>query len=465
MEKPATTSAYDADWERLQAELSPPEVPDIRHCYDLLVTGVGGTGVITVGALITMAAHLERKGATELDFMGFAQKFGPVLSYLRIANDPADINQVRTEKARADALIGCDLVVSSSPKASVTYKFDHTRALLNTAEMPTGDFVRRRNANLRADERVTAVAKAVGEKNLSTMDANALAGRIMGDTIYANMMMVGAAWQKGLVPLSRESLMRAIELNGVKIEENKKAFTWGRIAAQEPAAVERLLHGGVADVVETLDAMIERRRGFLVEYQDSALADRYIELVNRVREAESASGESSRLTTATARAWFRLLGYKDEYEVARLHCDPAFHENLRADFGNRAKLRFHLAPPLLGGKLDARGRPRKREFGAWILPIFRLLAKLRRLRGTPFDVFGYTAERRMERQLVVEFEETLDKILAVLGPENLDMAVDTVEAFLDIRGFGPVKDEAVREVRERIAELLTNLEQAEREAA
>ena len=449
----------------MSTALPPANVPDIRHCFDLLVTGVGGTGVITVGALITMAAHLERKGATELDFMGFAQKFGPVLSYLRIANDPADINQVRIEKARADALIGCDLVVSSSPKASITYQLDHTRALLNTAEMPTGDFVRRRNADLRVDERITAIANAVGENNLAMMDANALAARIMGDTIYANMMMVGAAWQSGLIPLSLEALMRAIELNGVKIEENKKAFTWGRIAVHDPEAIEQVSGGGSGKVTETLDAMIDRRRRFLIDYQDSALGDRYAELVQRVREAEAALDAGSRLTNATARAWFRLLAYKDEYEVARLHTDPAFLENLEADFGRNAKLRFHLAPPLLSRKRDARGRPLKREFGAWILPLFRLLAKLRRLRGTPLDVFGYTAERRMERQLIVEFEETIERLLAALGPDTLDPAVEVVEAFLEIRGFGPVKEEAAATARERIADLLSNLEQTEREAA
>jgi indolepyruvate ferredoxin oxidoreductase len=464
-EKTVDASRYDAEFERLAADLPPAEVPEIRHCFDLLVTGVGGTGVITVGALITMAAHLERKGATELDFMGFAQKFGPVLSYLRIANEPADINQVRIEKARADALIGCDLVVSSSPKASITYQLNHTRALLNTAEMPTGDFVRRRNADLRVDERVAAIARAVGEQNLSTLDANALAGRIMGDTIYANMMMVGAAWQNGLIPLSLDALMRAIELNGVKIEENRKAFTWGRIASHDPATLEQMLGDGAGKVADTLDAMIDRRRSFLVDYQDNNLADRYVGLVQRVREAEAGLEAGSRLTNATARAWFRLLAYKDEYEVARLHADPAFLEKLQADFGRKPKLRFHLAPPLLSGKRDARGRPLKREFGAWILPVFRMLARLRRLRGTPFDVFGYTAERRMERQLIVEFEETIDRILAALDPGTLDGAVEVVEAFLDIRGFGPVKEEAVAVAREHIAELLSNLEHLEREAA
>ena len=448
----------------LNAALPDAEVPAINHCYDLLVTGVGGTGVITVGALITMAAHLERKGASELDFMGFAQKFGPVLSYLRIATEPAHINQVRIEKARADALIGCDLVVSSSPKASITYQQGHTRALVNLAEMPTGNFVQHRDATLHGDERIAAIEGAVGAGNLSTLDANTLARRIMGDVIYANVMMTGAAWQLGLVPVSLDALLRAIELNGVKIEENKQAFTWGRIAAHDPDAVRRMLDGGPDDV-ESLDAMIERRRAFLVDYQDEALAERYVSLVRRVRDAEAAAGAGERLSNAVTRAYFRLLAYKDEYEVARLHTDPAFPDRLRDEFGDRARWRFHLAPPLLGGRRDARGRPQKREFGRWILPLFRVLAGLRRLRGTAFDVFGYTAERRMERKLIVEFEETVDAVLASLGEAGSDAAAEVIEPWLDIRGYGPVKETAVDEVRQRVAEALANLAQPEAKAA
>jgi indolepyruvate ferredoxin oxidoreductase len=464
VERADTAPRFAAELGRLAAALPDADVPEINHCYDLLVTGVGGTGVITVGALITMAAHLERKGASELDFMGFAQKFGTVLSYLRIATEPANINQVRIEKARADALIGCDLVVSSSPKASITYQRGHTRALVNLAEMPTGNFVQHRDATLRSDERIDAIEAAVGAGNLSTFDANALARRIMGDVIYANVMMTGAAWQLGLVPVSLDALLRAIELNGIKIEENKQAFTWGRIAVHDPDAIERLLDGAPDDV-ESLDAMIERRRSFLVDYQDEALAERYVTLVRRVREAEAAAGAGERLSLAVARAYFRLLAYKDEYEVARLHTDPAFLERLRHEFGDRARWRFHLAPPLLNARRDARGRPLKREFGRWILPLFRLLARLRRLRGTAFDIFGYTAERRMERGLIAEFEETVDAVLASLGESGSHAAAEVIEPWLDIRGYGPVKEAAVDEVRERVEAALAKLAQPEAKAA
>ncbi len=458
-------SASDEDFAALEKTLQHPSIPAIDHCYDLLVTGVGGTGVITVGALITMAAHIEGKGASELDFMGFAQKFGPVLSYLRIAGQPADINQVRIEPARADALIGCDLVVSSSPKASITYQKDHTRAVVNTAEMLTGDFIRHRDASLRVDDRTAAIANAVGEANLETVDANRLADRLMGDTIYANVLMVGCAWQLGLVPVSMEALLRAIELNGVKIEENRRAFTWGRIAASNPGAVDRLLAGERPQAAETLDKMIERRSEFLVGYQNEALAKRYRNLVERVRTREAAVSGGDLLSRNVVRAYFKLLAYKDEYEVARLHTREEFLASIAAEFGEKSKLRFHLAPPVLNGKRDARGRPLKREFGAWLLPVFRLLAAMRGLRGTALDVFGYTAERRMERRLIEEFEENIDEILEGLSEANVEAVADLVGKYMDIRGYGPVKELSVKDVHEQVEAAKLALATQDREAA
>ncbi|MGB5576251.1 MAG: indolepyruvate ferredoxin oxidoreductase family protein [Woeseiaceae bacterium] len=446
----ARRMADDTQYEALSAALPVPPIPAIDACYDLLVTGVGGTGVITVGALITMAAHLEGKGASELDFMGFAQKFGTVLSYLRIASEPAKINQVRIEPAHADALIGCDIVVSSSPKASITYKHNHTRALVNTAEMLTGDFIRNRDASLRGSDRVAAIAAAVGADNLATIDANRLANKLMGDTIYANVLLLGCAWQAGLVPVSLEALHRAIELNGVKIEANKQAFTWGRIAAANRQAIDSIVEDGESQVTETLDGMIARRREFLVDYQDEKLAQRYVDLVEKTRAAESKVSGSSELSEAVARSYFRLLSYKDEYEVARLHTRKAFLKSIRRDFGSKAKLRFHLAPPILNAGIDARGRPRKKEFGAWILPVFRVLAKIRRLRGTAFDPFGKTAERRMERELIREFETMLNEVLPVLTADTQSEASGLFRRYLDIRGYGPVKEASVREVRAQL---------------
>ncbi|MDH3363769.1 MAG: indolepyruvate ferredoxin oxidoreductase family protein [Gammaproteobacteria bacterium] len=465
VKRQAATVADDSQYEVLAAALRAPQIPAIDTCYDLLVTGVGGTGVITVGALITMAAHLEGKGATELDFMGFAQKFGTVLSYLRIASAPSDINQVRIEPARADALIGCDIVVSSSPKASITYQRNHTRAMVNTAEMLTGDFIRHRDASLRSSERVAAIAAAVGRENLATIDANRLADRLMGDTIYANVLLLGGAWQKGLVPVSLQALLRAIELNGVTIDANKRAFTWGRIAAMNPQKIANMVDAGENEVAETLDGMIERRRQFLVDYQDEKLAQRYLRLVERTRAAESGISGRSELTEVVARSYFKLLSYKDEYEVARLHTRPSFLESIRQDFGSKAKLRFHLAPPVLNKGVDARGRPRKREFGAWLLPVFRMLARMRRLRGTPFDVFGKSAERRVERALITEFETLVDEVLPVLTADTLADASSLFRRYLDIRGYGPVKEASVREVRAEVETQRRDLLNPNREAA
>jgi len=452
------------------AALGAPVLPDLEDGYDLLVTGVGGTGVITVGALITMAAHLEGKGASVLDFMGFAQKFGPVLSYIRLAGSPDRLNQVRIDTERADALIGCDLVVSSSPKASSTYRAGHTRAVLNTAQMSTADFVKFRDANLKADERIEAIAQVVGRSNLSTIGANQLSARLLGNTIYANVLMLGFAWQTGLVPVTLEALLRAIELNGVDVETNREAFGWGRIAAADDSYVTKVA-GDAADSSapqkEPLDSMIARRARFLSEYQDDALADRYRELVERTRAGEQAlhQGGHLPLTAAVARAWFKTLAYKDEYEVARLHVDSGFLDTVRQEYGDKARVRFHLAPPIFNRRVDARGRPRKKEFGAWIIPVFRLLAAMRRLRGTKLDLFGRTAERRMERQLIEDFEATLQTVLRHLDADNLALATEIVELFMEIRGYGPVKQEAVVGVRPRIEQKLAALTNTGRRAA
>ena len=453
----------------LVAALPAPQAALLGDSYDLLVTGVGGTGVITVGALITMAAHLEGKGSSVLDFMGFAQKFGPVLSYIRIAPEPAVLNQVRIDNGRADALIGCDLVVSSSARASRTYQPGHTRAVVNTAEMSTADFVMHRDASLRAHDRVGAIRSVVGKDNLSTVPSNGLAGKLLGDTIYSNVFTLGYAWQKGLLPLSLDALMRAIELNGVAIQNNKMAFTWGRIAAHDIEAVNRLIEPVAVLPVkdEPLDKAVERRSAFLADYQDAALAERFTDLVGAARAAEeNVSGNTEgKFARAVTKAWFKTLAYKDEYEVARLHTQTGFVDSLREQYGKSSKIRFHLAPPMLNSGTDARGRPRKKEFGAWVIPLFRVLAKMRSLRGTAFDVFGYTAERRMERQLIEEFEANVKQLVENLAGDNLDAATDIVEQYLEIRGYGPVKEQAAERIRPKVESMMAEFGSLQSEAA
>ena len=453
----------------LVEKLPAADRPEIGGSYDLLVTGVGGTGVVTVGALITMAAHLEGKGSSVLDFMGFAQKFGPVLSYIRISPSPIGLNQVRIDNGRADALIGCDLVVSSSPKASRTYRPGHTKVVLNTTEMSTADFVRFRDASLRPGERIAAIEKVVGSENLSSVAANQLAEKLLGNTIFANVLMLGFAWQKGLLPISLEALMRAVELNGVAVDTNKDAITWGRIAAANMQGINTQIEpvATLPAKEEPLADAIRRRADFLVDYQDTALSEKYQALVRRVRDAEVAVAgeESEALTRAVAKAWFKTLAYKDEYEVARLHATTDFLKNVRKVYGEKAKLRFHLAPPMLNSGLDARGRPRKREFGAWMVPAFRVLAKFKGLRGTRLDIFALSAERKMERALISECEQTIEKLLGSLDADNLAEATAIVSRYLDIRGYGPVKELAATEVRADIESRLTNFSSTAKAAA
>ncbi|GLS31200.1 indolepyruvate ferredoxin oxidoreductase [Mesorhizobium albiziae] len=425
-----------------------PALHSLDKPYDLLVTGVGGTGVITVGAVITMAAHLEGKGASVLDFTGFAQKFGPVLSFIRLGRKPDDINQVRIDQGAADALIGCDLVVSSSPKASTAYRCG-TRAVVNAAEMPTGDIVRFRDADLASRTRLAAIAKVLVNENVETFNANELADNLFGDTVFANMIMLGFAWQKGLVPVSLEALMQAVTLNGVEVDKNKQAFAAGRLACVDRAFAEP----DAAPAAETLDEVIARREAFLRDYQNDAWAARYRAAVERVRTAEQPFA-SEALTDAVARSLFKLMSYKDEYEVARLHMETGFLDELRRNFEGDFKVNYHLAPPLLPLGRDARGRPRKKQFGQWMQAPFRLLARMKGLRGTAFDIFGYTAERRMERDLIGWYEDLVATMLARLGESGPQAQLALARAPMDIRGYGPVKEEAVKKVKANVADML-----------
>ncbi len=312
----------------------------------------------------------------------------------------------------------------------------------------------------------TANAEPVDMFAASTLDANSIAETLLGNTIYANVLLLGSAWQQGLVPVSLKGLMRAIELNGVEIEKNKQAFGWGRVVAVDFDAVARLMNGDDAAPADaTLDDVINRRSEFLVSYQNEALAQQYRNMIQRIREVENRLGGIGLLTDAAARSYFKLLSYKDEYEVARLHTETGFLASVRRDYGNNAKLRFHLAPPLLSRTKDARGRPRKKEFGAWIIPIFRLLARMRGLRGTKLDVFGLTAERRMERALITEFEELIDRMIPSLSAANLALGHEIIASYMDIRGFGPVKEGAAAIVRDRVASLLQDYLNVDRRAA
>ena len=427
--------------------------------YDLLVTGVGGTGVVTVGALVTMAAHLEGKSASVLDFMGFAQKGGSVLSFVRLADTPSRLNQVRIDTQQADAILACDLVVGASPESLATVRHGRTRILANTHEVPVAESLRNPDASLKAPQLLEKLRFAAGDDRVETLDAQALAETFLGDSIVSNILALGFAWQRGLVPVSEQALLRAIELNGVGVDNNKLAFSLGRLAAADMQAVHALLQQPqeqpVAAQDETLEAIVARGIRHLTGYQDAGYARRFADFVARVRVREASLGADPSLpfSRAFARSLLKLMAYKDEYEVARLYTDGAFLESLRDQFEGDAQLEFHMAPPVLS-RARAGERPRKVRLGGWMLPALRVLALGKRLRGGVFDPFGYTEERRLERALVREFLARIDELLPQLEAGKLALATDIAAVPLAMRGFGPVKLANVALARRREAELL-----------
>ena len=421
-------------------EPPPPVLPSTEHPYGIMVTGVGGTGVVTIGALIGMAAHLDGKGVTVLDMTGLAQKGGSVFSHVRIADRPDDLHAVRIAAGEADAVIGGDIIVSASVEALAKMARERTRAVINCAETPTSDFTRDPDWQFPLDKMQASIVEAIGREPCDFLDAEALATALLGDTIATNLFLLGFAWQKGMVPVSFEALQQAIELNGVAVEMNRKAFLLGRRAAVDLPAVAASAAPASAQPTrsKSLDEVIGRRVAFLTEYQDEAYAERYRRLVSRVRHAE-ASLDSNRLTEAVARQFFRLLAIKDEYEVARLYCDPRFWQRVDETFDGDFQVYFHLAAPLLSRPDPNTGRIAKRRLGKGMMRLFRLLARLKRLRGGRWDIFGRTEERRTERALIGRYERDVGELIDHLSFDRLPLALEIAELPATIRGFGHVK--------------------------
>ena len=427
-------------------DLPEPEVPLLDRNYGVLITGIGGTGVVTIGALLTMAAHIEGKSAGAIDMAGLAQKGGAVTTHLRLAPSAADIKAIRVAAAGADVLLGCDMVVAGSAKSLAAIAPGTTSVFVNTNETPPGEFTRDADYTLPSHSLLQALEERAGSDHIHVIDATRTATALFGDSIATNMFLLGFAWQAGVIPLSRQAIEQATELNGVDVAMNKAAFAWGRRAAVEPEAVAAIANGrrdgGIqADVLPTLDGLVARRAEFLGAYQDQGYADSYTALVTRVRDAEArvAPGES-RLGEAVAVNLFKLMAVKDEYEVARLYTDGSFRRQLERDLSSWQRLEFHLAPPVLGERDSVTGHLRKRVFGPWMMWVFRLLAKAKRVRGTRYDVFGYSRERRTERRLLAEYEATLDTLLAVLTRDRHERAIVLALWPEPIRGFGHVKD-------------------------
>src|SRR2546425_30390 len=452
--------------------LSEPALPQLAAPYGVLVTGIGGTGVITIGQILAMAAHLEAKGVSVLDMSGLAQKYGAVMSHVQLAPNPGALSATRIDTGGASLVIGCDLVVSASTDAIAKMAPGQTRAVINASVTPTAEFVRNPNWQLPGSDLQHDIEEACGRGNASFITATQLATGLMGDAIATNMLMLGYAYQKGWLPVSGASLERAIELNGVAVEFNQQSFLWGRRAAVDLERVARIAQP--AEVIalgehfsRSLDELVERRVKFLTGYQDAPYAERYRTLVERVRQRERDVAGSTKLTEAVARYYAKLLAYKDEYEVARLHADGALEQKIAGMFEGDYKRVFHLAPPLFARKDPTTGEPRKMRFGAWMLPVFRLLKTLRGLRGTALDPFGYTAERRTERALIAQYEGDIERLLAKLSSANHSLAVQIASVPEDIRGFGHVKTRHLAAARKKHDELFARFDNlgAERAAA
>lgn len=425
-----------------------------------VIDGVGGTGVVTIGAILGMAAHLEGKGCGMIDMAGLAQKGGSVFSHVRIARTLADIHAIRVSAGKADLVLGCDLVVSGAKKVLAAARENHTLFLVNTAEVMPGEFARSADFSLPTERLKRAIRTAAGDGRAHFFDATRAAAALFGNSLGANMFLLGFAFQHGGLPLSAEAVEKAIELNGQAVAMNVAAFRWGRRAAHQPEYVRAMVERASAapvTVAKTLDDVIARRVEFLTAYQNAAYARRYAERIAALRAAETrAVPGSTAVTEAVARNLFKLMAIKDEYEVARLFTDGSFRRALSAQFQSYDRLEFHLAPPILGRR-DADGRPRKSTFGPWMMKGFSLLAALKGLRGTAFDPFGYSAERRAERALLAQYEQDLDLIQRMLEPGRVEAAAALASVPALVRGYGHVRQASAGKAAGERSRLLERL--------
>jgi indolepyruvate ferredoxin oxidoreductase len=426
---------------------------------NVLVVGIGGSGVVTLGALLGMAAHLEGKGVSVLDVTGLAQKNGPVTSHVRIANDPGALFATRIGAGAADLVLGCDIVVTAGADVLSKLAKGRTFAIVNDHVAPTADFASHPDLDLSPEAMAEAVRGGAGEQGARFLPATELATALLGDAIAANLFLLGYALQLGRLPVGLPAIERAIELNGKAVAANLRALAWGRLAAIDLAAVQRAaspaLRASDAAPADTLDAIVARRVEFLTAYQSSAYARRYAALVERAAacERERAPGCAG-LPEAVARYYFKLLAYKDEYEVARLWTDGSFRRQLEREFESWERVELHLAPQIANPRDPDTGRARKWILGPWVFRGLALLAKLKLLRGTPLDPFGWTAHRRRERELIREYERTLEGLFAGLSPDSHGIAVEIARIPELIRGFDLVKDRHLTDARQKEAELL-----------
>ena len=442
------------------SSLPDPVLPQINGTYNIVLTGVGGTGLVTVGALLGMAAHIENRGVGILDMIGLAQKGGAVLSHLRIGNSPEDIHSPRIASQGADLVIGGDLVVTGGQKTLSVIKSGHTKLVVNSYELIIGDFTKNADMLFPSLKIKQSILEIAGKDHTEFLDASRLATALIGDTIATNIFMLGFAYQRGLIPLEQSSIEKAIEINALSVEVNKLAFLWGRRTAHDGKRVSELTSSivagfGLKDPPEGLDELIQHRADVLRDYQNKSYVQRYLHLVERVRtlEIDRVPG-STEFTEAVASYYFKLLAYKDEYEVARLYTNGDFMHKIKGRFEGDYKLKLHLAPPLFSRRDVHSGEPVKTAYGAWILSAMNLLARFKFLRGTAFDPFGKTAERKMERRLIEEYEQIIEELLRGLSKKNHALAVEIARIPEQIRGYDLVKQKHVVSAKSQENDLL-----------
>ncbi len=441
--------------------LPKPVLPQLDQPWNVLVTGVGGTGVLTITSILAMAAHIEGKGCSTLNQTGLAQKFGSVTSHLRVAKRQQDIHAVRIAAGDADLLLGCDLVVADSDDPLAKLHRERSHAVINDYQSATAAFISDPDTVFPAESMKQTIVEEVGGQKTSFINATEIAKSLMGDSIASNFFLAGYAYQKGLIPVSAAAINRAIALNNVAVEFNQRAFQWGRRAAHDLDAVKAIAkpEEEQRQFLKDLDEVINWRAEFLVDYQDQCYADQYRQFVARVRSADKritgGAKETLKLTEVVARNLFKLMAYKDEYEVARLYSNSDFMEKINRQFEGDFKLMFHLAPPFLAKKDPVTGRPVKRVYPAFMLKVFALLTKLKGLRGSRWDIFGYMAERKQERQLILDYKRTVEMLLRDLNAERYTLAAEIAALPSSIRGFGHVKAASIHNAeveRDRLIE-------------
>ena len=443
-------------------------LPALDQQYNIVLTGVGGTGVVTIGAIIGMAAHIAGLGCSILDMLGLAQKGGSVTSHIIIAGQPEDISTTHIAAGGAQLLLGCDIVTAASGASLDRLTKSSTQAVINTHAMMSGDFTRNRNTQFPLQSLQESITSEAYESHF--INATQLAEQLLSNTIGANMFMLGYAWQLGLVPLPQQAILKAIELNGQSVAMNTSAFEWGRRAAIDQNAVETLatptviinlpekLQSNKQSPEENIEQLVDDRAARLTDYQSRRYAARYRSVIEKLHRAEQALGTNARLplTRSAAKHLYKLMAYKDEYEVARLYSNGAFKQSLNRQFEGDFTLKYHLAPPMLTKKDPVTGVPQKREFGAWVGGLFRWIAPMKVLRGTPLDLFGYTAERQQERRLRDDYEALLLQLASTLNESGYQVACELAELPDGIRGFGHVKAQSIKQYQSSKDTLLSS---------